>query len=469
MAGISTLGIGSGLKLGDILDSLTTAEKQVLVPISKQQSAATAKLSAYGTLKTAVQAFQTANKSLQEAGLYTQTKATSSSSAFTADSTGSALPGKYTISVAHLAQSQTLTSATRSEINQAVGSSAENRRISLMSEDGTEHAIELGKEQTSLSAIRDAINKANTGISASLIKVSDKDYRLSLTSTQTGTGHALKSITVTGDDALQAFLGYDPANNASGMTQNVAAQNASLTINNIPIDSSSNTLTDAIEGITLNLSDQTSGVQTLTVASDNSKAKTAVTDWVNAYNALQDTMGNLTKYTPVDAGADQDTKNGALLGDGTLRNIETQLKSILANGSGSAQFKTLTQAGISTDPTNGKLKLDSDKLSSALAVTPEAVRDIFAGDGLKTGIATGMASSMTLMLSSKGMLQGATDSISKKLNALTEQYNNASKKIDDTIARYKAQFTHLDTIMSSLNSTSDYLTQQFESMSATKK
>lgn len=323
--------------------------------------------------------------------------------------------------------------------------------------------------QTSLSAIRDAINKSNAGISASLIKVSDKDYRLSLTSTQTGTGHALKSLAITGDDTLQAFLGYDPANGASGMTQNVEAQNASLTINNIPIDSSSNTIKDAVEGITLNLSDQTSGAQTLTIASDNSKAKTAVTDWVNAYNALQDTMDNLTKYTPVDAGADQDSKNGALLGDGTLRMIQTQLKNILANGSGSSQFKTLTQAGISTDPTNGKLKLDTDKLTSALAVTPEAVRDIFSGDGEKTGIATGMASSMTLILSSKGVLQGATDSISKKLNALTEQYNNASKKIDDTIARYKAQFTHLDTIMSSLNSTSDYLTQQFESMSGTKK
>ncbi len=301
-----------------------------------------------------------------------------------------------------------------------------------------------------------------------MIKVSDKDFRLSFTSTETGTSHALKNISVTGDDTLQAFLGYDPTVSTSGMTQNVAAQNASLTINNIPVESSSNTISDAIEGMTLNLNDQTSGTQTLSVASDNSKAKTAITDWVNAYNALQDTMGNLTKYTPVDVGASQDTSNGALLGDGTLRIIQTQLKSILASGSGSVQFATLTQAGISTDPTSGKLNLDADKLTSALAVTPEAVRDIFSGDGEKTGIATGMASSMRSMLSSKGVLQSATDGISKKLNALTEQYNNASKKIDDTIARYKAQFTRLDTVISSLNNTSNYLTQQFENMSGTK-
>lgn len=117
-------------------------------------------------------------------------------------------------------------------------------------------------------------------------------------------------------------------------------------------------------------------------------------------------MANLTKYTPVDAGTAQDSKNGALLGDGTLRFIQTQVKSILANGSGSALYKTLTHAGITTDPTSGELKLDADKLSSTLAVNPETSRDIFSGDGKKTGVATGLATSLTSILSSKGVLQG---------------------------------------------------------------
>lgn len=99
MTGISTLGVGSGLGLSTILDKLTAAEKQSLAPISKQQSAATAKLSAYGTLKTAIQTFQTANNKLNDAALYTSTTTASSSSAFSADSNGNALAGKYTISV----------------------------------------------------------------------------------------------------------------------------------------------------------------------------------------------------------------------------------------------------------------------------------------------------------------------------------------------------------------------------------
>lgn len=468
MAGVSTLGIGSGLKLSDILDKLTSAEKQVLAPISKQQSASTAKLSAYGTLKTAVQAFQTANSKLQETGLYTQTTSTSSSTAFSADSDGGAIAGKYNVSITQLAQAQTLTSAAKNDVKLPAGSDAASRTLKIVSEEGKETRIDLTQDQTSLTALRDTINKANAGVSASIIRVSDSSYRLSLTSTQTGTGHAVKTISVENDDTLQAFIGFDASANTSGMTQNVAAQNASLTINNVHIESGSNIISDAVEGITLKLNDVTTGNQTLNVASDTTKAKTAITAWVDAYNSLQDTMANLTKYTPVDAGKDQDAKNGALLGDGTLRIIQTQLKSIIANGSGSAIYKTLTQTGITTDPTNGKLKLDADKLTSALSVKPEAIRDIFAGDGKSSGIATGLSTSLSTILNSKGVLQSATDSISKKLNQLTDQYNQASKKIDATITRYKTQFTNLDKMMSVLNNTSAYLTQQFENSSKDK-
>ncbi|MXP56853.1 flagellar filament capping protein FliD [Pantoea sp. Taur] len=470
MAGISTLGVGSGLGLSTILDKLTAAEKQSLTPISKQQSAATAKLSAYGTLKTAIQAFQTANTKLKDASLYTATSSTSSSSAFSADTNGSALAGKYTISVDHLAQSQTLTSLPKADVKAAMGDGSDSRILKFVTADGKENSITLTKDQTSLSALRDTINKSNVGISASLIKVSSTEFRLSLTSSATGTDHAVKSLSVIGDDTLHGFIGFDAADTAnSGMTQSVEAQNASLTVNNVPIESSSNTISDAVEGITLKLNDKTTGNQTLSVSTDTSKAKNAITDWVNSYNSLQDTIGNLTKYTAVDAGKDQDSKNGALLGDGTLRNIQTQLKSILANSSGSTVYKTLSQAGITTDPTDGKLKLDADKLTTALQVRPDAVRDMFSGDGKKTGVTTVLDTTFTAYLSSKGILQGATDSISKKLNQLTDQYNTTSKRIDDKIARYKTQFTNLDKMVSVLNNTSTYLTQQFESTNSSKK
>lgn len=461
MTGISTLGIGSGLDLSGILDKLTKAEKNLLTPISKQQSDATAKLSAYGTLKTAVQAFQTANDKLKDGGIFTATSTVSSSTAFSADSDGSAVPGKYTINVQQLAQSHTLTSGVKGDTKSALGSDADTRTLKITLADGKEKSITLSKDQTSLTALRDSINKSSAGITANIIRVSDTGYRLSVTSSETGISNAVKSVEITGDDTLHGFLGYSASAPGGGMTENVAARNAKLTVNNVDIESGSNTISNVVEGVTIKLNDQTTGNQTLTIASDTSKAKTAITEWVNSYNALQDTMGNLTKYTPVEQGKDQDGKNGALLGDGTLRIIRTTLKSILANSSGSAVYKSLSQAGVSTDPANGKLKVDDKKLSSTLTVKPEVVRDMFTGDGKKTGIATGLSSSLTSILSSKGVLQGATDNISKKLNGLTDKYNATSQQIDDTIARYKTQFTRLDKMVSKLNSVSSYLTQQF--------
>jgi len=177
MTGISTLGVGSGLGLSTILDKLTAAEKQSLEPISKQQSAATAKLSAYGTLKTAIQTFQTANNKLNDAALYTSTTTASSSTAFSADSNGNALAGKYTISVQKLAQSQTLTSDAKTDIKVAIGSDADSRTLKFVTTEGKEKSITLTKDQTSLSAIRDTINKSDVGVTASLIKVSATEYR----------------------------------------------------------------------------------------------------------------------------------------------------------------------------------------------------------------------------------------------------------------------------------------------------
>ncbi|WP_313570068.1 flagellar filament capping protein FliD [Pantoea piersonii] len=468
MASISTLGIGSGLDLSSILDSMQTAEKAALTPISNQQSSYTAKLSAYATLKSALTTFQTANTTLNNADLFTATTATSSSSAFNATTSGSTVAGKYTISVSQLAQAQTLTSAVQSSNTTALGdSSVSSRTLSIALADGSSKDITLTSDQTSLTGMRDAINGADAGVTASIIKVADGSYRLSVTSDKTGSDNAVSSIKVTGDSTLQGIVGYDASASSNAMTESVTAQNAKLTVNNIAIENSSNTISDALEGITLNLSDTTSGNQTLTVATDTSKASNAITSWVAAYNTLQDSFSSLTKYTAVDVGASsQDSSNGALLGDSTLRTIQSQLKSLLTNASSSSTFKTLAQIGVTTDPTTGQLDLDSSKLNTSLTSNMAGVKEMIIGDGKTTGVATTVASNLTSWLSSTGIVQSATDGVSKTLNDLTAQYNKVNDRITDTIARLKTQFTQLDVVMSSLNQTSSYLTQQFDTSSS---
>lgn len=465
MASISTLGVGSGLDLSSILDSLQAAEKASLTPISTQQSAYTAKLSAYGTLKNALTNFQTANTALNSADLFSATKATTSSSAFSVTTSGNAIAGKYAVSIEKLAQAQTLTSSqTQSDTKTAIASS--DSTITIQQGNGKDPVtLSLKPENSSLSGIRDAINGANAGVSASIIKTAEGSYVLSLTSNETGTKNAM-TLSVSGDTALQDFLG----SGSNGMKESVAAQDAKITVNNVAITSSSNTISDALEGITLNLSEVTTSDQTLNITKDTSKATDAVKGWVDAYNSLQDTFSNLTKYTAVEAGADsQSSSNGALLGDSTLRTIQTQLQGMLNNTASSSNFKTLAQIGVTTDPISGKLTLDDSKLESALTSDAAGVKEMIIGDGKTTGITTKIATNLTSWLSSSGIVQSASDGVSKTLNSLTKQYNSTSQRIDAMIARYKEQFTQLDITMSKLNSTSDYLTTQFENMTTDNK
>jgi len=465
MASISTLGVGSGLQLGDILDSLTAAQKAQLTPITKQQSSYTAKLSAYGTLKSALETFQTANTALNKADLFTATSTTSSSTAFSATTKGSAIAGKYTISVSQLAQAQTLTTRGTQPDNKTAIATSDSKITIQQGGDKKPVVIDISAANSSLSGIRDAINKANAGVNASIINVGNGEYRLSITSKDTGADNGM-TLSVSGDAALQSFMGYNGTNadTSNGMLESVNAQNAMLKVNNVDIENSSNTISDALEDITLNLNDVTTGNQTLTITSDASKASKAITAWVDAYNALQDTFSSLTKYTSVDAGTDaQDTSNGALLGDSTLRTIQTQLKSVLSNTASSSTIKTLSQVGITSDPSTGKLVVDDTKLSEGLKTSSAGIKELLVGDGKNTGITTVVGSNLTGWLSSTGIIQAAKDGVSKTLNNLTKQYNAASDRIDTLVARYKAQFTQLDVMMNSLNSTSSYLTQQFES------
>jgi flagellar hook-associated protein 2 len=185
---------------------------------------------------------------------------------------------------------------------------------------------------------------------------------------------------------------------------------------------------------------------------------------------VQDSFSSLTKYTAVETNADaQSSTNGALIGDSTLRTIQTQLKTMLTNSQSSSTYKSLSQIGITTDPKTGKLELDKEKLSTSLAKDPDGIKAMIVGDGKTTGVATKIADNLTGWLSSKGLVQTATDSVSKTLNNLTQQYNAASDRVDAMIARYKTQFTQLDLLVSKLNNTSSYLTNQFETSSNSNK
>ena len=360
-------------------------------------------------------------------------------------------------------------SGTAKDASTALGatSSTSTRSLSITKGDGTPVSISLTDDQTSLAGMRDAINSANAGVTASVLKVSDGSYQLIVSSDDTGTDSKM-TLSVTGDDTLNSFIGYDSSTNTGGMTQNVEAKNAQLTVNGIAIERQSNEVTDAPEGITLNLLATTDTAATLTVKKDTSDASTKIQAFVTAYNSLQSTFSNLTKFTAVDNNTDtQDSSNGALLGDNALRTIQTQLKSAISSAFNSNGISTLASLGITTDPSTGNLEVDSTKLDDVLSNSTSDVKTMLLGDGSTTGVITKLNKlNVSYLDSSSGTIANAKTAVNTTLKSLTKQYNDVNDSITATIDRYKTQFTALDVAITKLNNTSTYLTQQFATTSS---
>ncbi|MFB1421597.1 flagellar filament capping protein FliD [Citrobacter freundii] len=470
MASVSSLGVGSNLDLSALLDKLNAAEQQKLTPLTTQQTSYKAQLTAWGVVKSALQKVQTATDALAKADKIATTTVTSKNTAFSATVEGGVPAGNYSVEVLKMAQSQTLTSKEFSSSKDKIGSTtASDSRTITITQPGQKEpmTVTLTDDQTSLTGIRDAINKQNGSVTATIVKADDDSYYLSLTSKETGVSNAM-TVTVTGDDTLKNNLAYDPkATSGNGLKQTVQASDAEVKINDITIKRSSNTIKDAPEGLTLTLLKESEAdkPEQLTVTRDNTAMKAAIQSFVDAYNSLQTTITSQTKYTAVDQGSDnQDSSNGDLMGDGTLRNIQTRLRSMVISAQ-PTDYATLSSMGITQD-VNGKLTVDSTKLDKALNDKPGSVTEFFVGDGEKTGFGVETSALLKQFLANDGAVQSATDGINNSLKKLKTRIDDTTLSINNTIERYKKQFTQLDTLVNKLNNTGNYLNQQFTAMSS---
>ncbi|MCS0632685.1 flagellar filament capping protein FliD [Telluria mixta] len=234
------------------------------------------------------------------------------------------------------------------------------------------------KDQT-LQGIRDAINKANVGVTATIVSDgSTNPYHLVITSNKTGEKSAMK-ITVDGADGgpvnagIASLLAYDP-NGTQALTQTSGAQDTKLTMNGIAVSSADTTVDDIIQGVSLDLSQ--TGSTTLTVSQDTSSVKDAINSFVKAYNDLNKTISGLTGYNA-------DTKTGGVLqGDSAVRSIQTQLRRALGNNVEGldSNLSNLSQIGVSFQR-DGSLALDSTKLSKAMSSNFSDISGLFAAVG----------------------------------------------------------------------------------------
>lgn len=392
---ISSPGIGSSLDVNGIISQLMTLERQPVTALASKEASYQAKLSAYGSLKGTLAALQSAAQALATpAKFVAQKAAVADASIFSATAGNGAASGSYSVEVGLLAQAQKLKSSLFTAASSTVGSgtltidfgtySADNFTLNP---DKATKTISIASGQSSLAGIRDAINAANAGVTAGIVN-DGSGYRLTLTSRDTGAANALRVI-VADDDGThtdtsglsQLMFDGRSVSGVKNLTQSAAAQNASVTIDGIVISKASNTITDAIEGVTLNLLKQsTAGTTTnLLVVRDSTSIRNAVESFVKTYNDSTKALKDISAYNAA-------TKQAAILqGDGAVRSIQSALRSLLSSALSTAGggLTTLSDIGIAFQ-TDGLLKLDSAKLQTAVDDPTKDISTLFAAVGKPT-------------------------------------------------------------------------------------
>ncbi|MCO6552141.1 MAG: flagellar filament capping protein FliD [Gilliamella sp.] len=475
---MSALGIGSGIDLNGILDQLEVAEKTRLTPITTQQKAINAKISGFGKLKSVLTTFNTATEKLQKKEFFQSRIATGNDNYFSVKANSKAALGNYTVTVDQLATSHGIATSTINDKNAKLGNDNQMRTITIEQANGQKLDVTLSQDETSLQSIANAINNAKvtnedgttspSTMNAAIIRSGADGYQLVITSKETGEQQSITSIS-SDDEMLNNVIGFDINQSSnSHMTEVAKAQDAKFSFNGIAITSNSNTVKDVVQGVDITLKQTTTISQNLAITADNEKVEEAIKEWVEAFNQLQTTISTLTKFTTEETNSKElNSNNGPLIGDSTLRNIDQSIRSIFAKGQ-DGEFSVLAQIGINMDK-NGMLTIKESELQKAINENSEAVAILFTGDGKTTGIANEVFAKVSGFIDSDGMIDSATNGLNSTLKSLDKRHEQVSSSIEQTIERYRVQFTKLDILINSLDSMSNYLTTQFDMLANLKK
>lgn len=448
MAGISVSGVGSGIDLAGLLQQLIAAERAGPTQrFDAQQKKAEGQLSAVGSLRTSVTGLRGAVDALKTLGAFTERTATSSDDArLTVTADASAVPGSYSVEVQSLARAHKLASA-----GYTAGAAIGTGTLTLYS--GTDSFnVTIGASNNTLAGIRDAINSApdNTGVRASII-TGDDGAHLVLTATEAGTANALR-VTQSGGDGGLAGLVYDPGVSTT-LSEKQQAFDATVVIDGITYTSSTNAVGGAIPGVTIDLHKAEVGVTVdLTVDHDREAVKTAINDFVTAYNGLRKAIAAATAYDPGSKSA------APLAGDPLPRGLSAALRDIvgrevedLAPGARTV----LAAIGVSSS-SDGSLKVDAAKLDGVLETDFSGVQNLFAS---AKGVATRLDEMIDKVLAAQGAFSSRETTLHGSLDRIADQREALERRLDAMERRLKAQFAALDTLSQRMRTTGDALTQ----------
>jgi len=443
---VTSTGLGSGLNVNSIVTSLVSATIQPQQTLlTNTQTSDQATLSALAQVKSSLSSLQSSVDAITSGGALKQLTATTGNSAvFSATAGSGAVAGSYQVQVTQLAQANTIASSAYTSSTAAVGAGTYS-----ISAGSTNFSVTMTATNT-LADLRDAINSSssNSGVSATIVNGSDGAHLL-LSSSQTGTANAV-ALSSTSSISFSTIR---------------AASDAQVSVDGFNYTSSSNIVTGALDGVTLNLASASPGTDiSLNVSADQNAAANAIQTFVSAYNSTLSLINQSTAYTP-GATSGAAGSSGPLLGDLTIQRLSQQLQSIVGNGvTGTGGFNLLSQIGV-TEATDGSLSVNSTTLNSALQQNSTAVQNLFSASG--SGIGSQFDTLLNNYVSTGGTIDSESKGVQSQLDDIASKLSDLTTKQSDLQTRLFAQFNAMDAAVGKYKSIGSFLTTYAASINGT--
>ena len=436
----------TGLDTQNIIEQLMKVERIPLQKLELKKQAVAEKRAAWNAIKTKVDAVLSKIGTLTKESLYnTKTPKVSDLSIVSASASESAAVGRYDIEVLTLARSHVLQSRVFSEGPDVSLGMSGSLTLTLGGSDP--FSVDIVESDT-LNTVAEKINQGEMGIRASVLQVRPNEYSLVLTGESTGKEIAIVETLAEG--------------NTFDISQVVSASNSSFKINGVTFERDSNNVSDAIQGVTLDL--LKTGETSLSVAYNDDSIVSAVKSFADEYNSLIDLTSRYNFW-------DNDTKSsGLLFGDPLLQRLLSEIQSTLFASIDLPGFKFVGQVGISTGAIgafsrDGKITIDESKLKEALSTDRESVASLFVeGSSGSNGVFKTLESTLQMYTSYNGFLPLKDAQFESENKDISKQIDNVQKRLDMKLVGLQRKFTALETYLARMETQSLWLSQQMLSM-----
>ncbi len=465
MPTVSFGGLGNGLDFGQVVDQMVRVSRLPIDRLTDKKASLNSKFTDYATLSTKLIALQSAADALRLPSLFDRTSASvSDPTVLSATASSTATPGSYTVQVTQLAQAHQVTNkaatAVASISTDIVGGASATFSFTVAG--GAVQSVSLPETGT-LEDLRTAINDLGAGVTASIVNTgtdSAPAYRLVLTATSTGEAN---EIAIVADTTTLDFLN---AGGTGGIDTLQAGQDAIIVVGNpalnpLTIQRSSNTVTDAVAGVTLTLTEPTGGgTVTVNVTPDVGAVKANIKALATAYNEVVKFINERNTY-------DVTTKKGGIFfNEPTVRTVLSQLSSALsASVAGLTTYKTAGEIGFKTER-DGSIAIDDAKLDAAFSAGYAAVKSLFVRQPATTGIAQLVVEAVDrLDDAAAGALTLRKNGLTNEITRLTADIQRKEDLLSQYEARLRRQYAALDGLLGQLQSQMGFL----QATSAIKK